>query len=151
MNDIESILDFIKASEGLKLTERSESYKSDGTKESVAEHSWRLALLASCLIPYYTNLDAAKVLTICLVHDLPEMITGDISASQVELHALKADAEKAAAEEVFSKLPSKSGIIEKLCFDYMNADSPEAKFVKALDKAETIIQHNQGNNPEDFN
>lgn len=27
----------------------------------------------------------------------------------------------------------------------------ESKLVKALDKIETIIQHNQGNNPEDFN
>lgn len=34
--------------------------------------------------------------------------------------------------------------------EYNNCSTPEAHLVKALDKAETILQHNQGKNPPDF-
>jgi putative hydrolase of HD superfamily len=41
--------------------------------------------------------------------------------------------------------------ITMLWDEYEAAESPEARLVKALDKLETILQHNQGKNPPGFN
>ena len=51
-----------------------------GRQESTAEHSFRLALLALTLIDEFPELDAKKVLSMCLIHDLGELYAGDIPA-----------------------------------------------------------------------
>lgn len=151
MDSVARILEFIKACERLKDTPRSASHTSSGKRESVAEHSWRMALLASCLLPYFSELDAGKVLTMCLVHDLPEQITGDISAAELKDPDNKVSSEFAAAEELFSLLPEDiQHRVMSIYKDYSYIESAEASFAKAIDKAETIIQHNQGKNPDTF-
>ena len=64
---------------------------------------------------------------------------------------LKSAQEKADLLQLTSNLdaPLRSEIMA-LWQDYEDAASPEAKAVKALDKLETILQHNQGQNPPDF-
>ena len=47
--------------------------------ESVAAHSWGMAILALKLCPPELNLE--RVLTLCLVHDLPEVVVGDLTPS----------------------------------------------------------------------
>ena len=152
MESIGKILDFIKSCEKLKDTPRSASHTSSGKRESVAEHSWRMALLAVCLLPYFPELDAKKVLTMCLIHDLPEQITGDVSAAELPDAQNKLSSERSAAADLFSLLPEDLYRLLTLEYDdYSFINSPEARFAKAIDKAETIIQHNQGSNSEDFN
>ncbi|WP_281550079.1 HD domain-containing protein [Murimonas intestini] len=150
MEKIREYLDFIRETENLKSTLRT-AWTARGRQESTAEHSWRLALLAGVFLEEYPCLDAVRVYQLCLVHDLGEIYDGDISAALRPDEELKHKKEKQSVEKVFSLLPGSSG---KKWLDiwreYDENLTPEAHLVKALDKAETIIQHNQGRNPEDF-
>lgn len=80
-------LNFIKEVEGLKSTLRT-AWTVSGRQESTAEHSWRLALGAAVLCHEFPELDREKVMLMCLVHDLGELYSGDVSA------ALRPDAGK---------------------------------------------------------
>ena len=76
--------DFLKilsVTEKLKCNTR-HCYTSTGRHESVAEHSWRLALMAMLLTPEFPHADMDKVIRICLIHDLGEAFTGDIPSFQ---------------------------------------------------------------------
>ena len=74
-----SFLDFLDKAEKLKCNTR-HSWTSSGRHESVAEHSWRLALMAMLLGEQFSDLDRNKVIKMCLIHDLGEAVTGDIPA-----------------------------------------------------------------------
>ena len=92
-------------------------------------------MLAMVLCGEYPRLDRLRVLQLALVHDLGETYDGDIPAV--------AQGDPAAKERVEREL---RGVWE----EYEACRTPEAKLVKALDKAETILQHNQGQNPSGF-
>ncbi|HET7109719.1 MAG TPA: HD domain-containing protein, partial [Gemmatimonadales bacterium] len=79
--DLVGMLEFLRSAEQLKSTLRT-CYASTGRQESVAEHSWRLALMAMLLRHEFPELDAEKVLRMCLIHDLGEAIGGDIPAPE---------------------------------------------------------------------
>ena len=78
--EVEEYTDFIKDAEGLKSTLRT-AWTAEGRQESTAEHSWRLALFAGVMCREFPELDREKVLMMCLVHDLGERYSGDISAA----------------------------------------------------------------------
>ena len=73
------LLDILSVAEKLKCNTR-HSYTSSGRKESVAEHSWRLALMALLLRDEFPEADMDRVLRMCIIHDLGEAFTGDIPA-----------------------------------------------------------------------
>lgn len=147
---LENIVAFVQELERLKNITRT-AWTSGGRQESTAEHSWRLALFAAVMLDYFPELNAVKVLLFALLHDIGELYTGDISATEHPDPKQKYCEELAAAQRVFSLLDSSQGdALLALWQEYETAKSPEAKLVKALDKAETIIQHNQGKNPPDF-
>lgn len=79
-SEVEAYTDFIKEAEGLKSTLRT-AWTAEGRQESTAEHSWRLALFAGVMCRGFPELDREKVLMMCLVHDLGERYSGDISAA----------------------------------------------------------------------
>ena len=133
MEKLERYLQFMREAERLKNVLRS-ARTSTGRHESTAEHTWRLALLALVLADEKPELDLPRVLAMCLVHDLGEAYEGDIPAVAQCDPASKAAAELAAMERLTPLLPAEAA----------------ARWVKALDKAETILQHNQGANPADF-
>lgn len=142
-------LEFIKQAERLKSVVR-EAWTTTGRRESTAEHSWRLALLAMLLAPSF-EVDMEKTLMMCLIHDLGELYVGDISAASNPDEAQKHAQEERDVRSVLSLLPEAQGeMLLSLWQEYNDNSTPEAKLVKALDKAETIIQHNQGENPPDF-
>ena len=154
--DIAGVLDFLRAAERLKSTTRT-GYTSSGQQESVAEHTWRLCLMAMVLRPAFSDIDFAKLLKICIIHDLGEAIHGDVSAPEQARRAAegvsagKSDQERRDLLELLEPLPP--GLrdeIAGLWDEYEAAESPEAKLAKGLDKLETIMQHNQGLNPPDF-
>src|SRR3954471_2736671 len=96
--DIDGILSFLRAAERLKTVTRS-AYTSTGEQESVAEHTWRLALMAMLLAPSFPDVPFARLVKICIVHDLGEAIGGDIPApEQARRKASGASAGKAADE-----------------------------------------------------
>lgn len=147
-NDIASLLDFLRRAEALKSTLRT-TWTQSGRQESAAEHSWRLCLFAMLVSREYPDLDALKVLQLCVVHDLGEAIHGDIPApEQTEAKDVQ---ERLDMIDLLRPLPD--GLQKEfltLWDDYEFVKSPEARLVKALDKLETLLQQAQGHNPSDF-
>src|SRR5690349_10253668 len=154
--DLAGILAFLRSAERLKTTDRS-AYTSTGRRESAAEHTWRLCLMALVLAPEFPDADFAKLVRICLVHDLGEAVSGDVPAPEQARRlaedptARKAPQERSDLLTLVAPLPeSRRNEIVALWDEYEAAATPEARLAKALDKLETILQHNQGNNPSDF-
>jgi putative hydrolase of HD superfamily len=153
--ELAGILDFLRAAEALKVNTRS-AHTSAGEKESVAEHTWRLCLMAVVLSPSVPGVDFARLMRICIVHDLGEAIGGDIPAPEQARRAEGGGERKAAGErrdlvQLVSPLPAaRRDEILALWDEYEAARSAEARLAKALDKLETILQHTQGRNPPDF-
>jgi putative hydrolase of HD superfamily len=148
---IKKVISFIEESEKLKSVVRT-AWTSKGRRESTAEHSWHLALLASVMFDYFPELDLSKILMMSLIHDVGEIYEGDISAALRPDKDIKYNTEFQAAQSVFAILPEpQASRMMDIWREYNNNSTLEAKLVKALDKAETIIQHNQGDNPPDFN
>jgi putative hydrolase of HD superfamily len=148
--DIDGVLQFLRAAEQLKNTHRS-AWTSGGQPESVAEHTWRLCLMALVLRDAFPEVDFARLVQICIIHDLGEAIGGDIPATHQVPGESKAAQERADLLELLQPLPAPiRDRITALWDEYEAAETPEAKLAKALDKLETIMQHNQGRNPPDF-
>ena len=149
-SEIAGTLDFLRAAERLKSTSRS-GYTSAGERESVAAHTWRLCLMALVLEKAFPDVDFARLVKICLVHDLGEAIGGDIPAPEQTAMGDKSAQERADLLTLVAPLPAAvRAEIVALWDEYEAAATPEARLAKALDKLETILQHNQGRNPADF-
>ena len=148
--DFLNIISFLQNIEPLKKTVRT-AWTQTGQQETTAEHSWRLAVLVMCLTPYFPEVNATTALEMALVHDLAEAVTGDTSAATKPDHTTKEKDERAAFAQLIAPLPADlAAHFTELFAAYLTNATPEAHLVKALDKAETIIQHNQGANPPDF-
>lgn len=148
--DPAGLLDFLRAAEKLKTVKRS-AWTSAGEPESVAEHTWRVCLMALLLRDSYPGIDFVRLLSLCVVHDLGEAIGGDIPAPEQVGSPGKSTRERQDLLLLLQPLPEPSRQqITALWDEYERAATPEARLAKALDKLETIIQHNQGSNPPDF-
>ena len=148
--DLQGCLAFLREAERLKSVLRS-AHSSSGRQESTAEHTWRLCLLAMVFESEFKGLDFTRMLKLCVLHDLGEALSGDIPAVEQQNSPHKSAQERADLQTLMQSLPADiSGTFMALWEDYENAISPEAKVVKGLDKLETILQHNQGQNPPNF-
>lgn len=147
---IRQMVDFADELELLKSVERT-AWSSCGRRESTAEHSWRVALLAGIFAMEQKDLDLEKVLLMSLVHDLGEIYEGDLCAVAMPDRQMKEQAEKRAMNKLLLLLPGDLGEkIRKVWEEYEKAQTKEARFVKAMDKGETILQHCRGVNPPGF-
>ena len=136
-----TLLDFLAQAEKLKCNTR-HSWTSSDRHESVAEHSWRLVLMAYLMKDEFPDTDIAKVMLMCAVHDLGEAVTGDIPAFE----KTKADeqVEEKAIAGLFDTLPEPYHTeLTQLFAEMEERKTPEAKLYKALDKLEALIQHNE--------
>jgi putative hydrolase of HD superfamily len=154
--ELDGLLKFLRDAERLKNVRRS-AYTSDGHQESVAEHSWRLTLMATLLAREFPDVDVARLIRMCIVHDLGEAIGGDIPAPEQARRVSEGALEgKSAAERrdlltLLEPLPtSMRDDILSLWDEYEGAETLTARLAKALDKLETILQHTQGLNPPGF-
>ena len=149
-DELDGVLAFLRAAERLKTVTRS-GWTSTGKAESVAEHTWRLCLMAMVLYGRAEDIDLARLLKMCLIHDLGEAIGGDVPAPAQVAASPKAGQERADLLSLVEPLAAggRREILE-LWDEYEAASSPEAKLAKGLDKLETILQHTQGRNPDDF-
>ncbi|MEO1404460.1 MAG: HD domain-containing protein [Cyanobacteria bacterium J06635_1] len=144
-------ISFIQQAEQLKDVLRS-AYTSSGRQESTAAHTWRLCLMAMVFEQEFEDIDFAKLLKICIIHDLGEAISGDIPATEQHPDQNKAAQERADLMTLMEPLDEvRRNEFLTLWDEYEQASSPEAVMVKGLDKLETIIQHNQGMNPPTIN
>jgi putative hydrolase of HD superfamily len=108
--------------------------------------------MAMLIQPSVPDVDFARLIKICIVHDLGEAIGGDIPApEQSRRGSSKSDAERRDLVSLLEPLPDgQKQEILSLWDEYESAASPEARLAKGLDKLETILQHTQGRNPPDF-
>jgi putative hydrolase of HD superfamily len=150
MDRILGTLEFLRQAERLKSTLRS-GYTSTGRPESTAEHTWRLCLMALVLSDEFETLDLLHLIKLCIVHDLGEALNGDIPAV-LQTEGFDKSAQERADLGVLTEAlhPEMRAEILALWEEYEAASSPEAVVAKGLDKLETILQHNQGQNPADF-
>jgi putative hydrolases of HD superfamily len=152
MNSSEAsgILAFLREAERLKNVYRT-SWTSGGQPESTASHTWRLCLMALVFEVYFPDIDMGRVLKMCVIHDLGEAIHGDIPAIHQTANAPKSSQERKDLLQLLDPLPTAiQQEIVNLWDEYEGAATPEARVAKALDKLETLLQHNQGANPADF-
>jgi putative hydrolase of HD superfamily len=97
--------------------------------ESVASHSWGMSALALRLCP--EHLDLSKVLSLCIIHDIPEIIVGDLTPQDDCTN--KAKDEHIAMSEI---APQWLHLFE----EYEAGKTDEAKFVKQIDKLDMALQ-----------
>ncbi len=149
-SELDGVLAFLREAERLKTVTRS-AWTSEAQPESVAEHTWRVCLMAMLLYGGAPDVDLARLLRMCLVHDLGEALGGDVPAPQQEAAAPKAGQERADLLRLTAPLPARlRDEIVELWDEYEAAATAEARLAKGLDKLETILQHTQGRNPADF-
>ena len=134
-------LDILHVAERLKDTPR-HCTTSKGKTESVAEHSWRISLMAFLLRHEFPDLDMDKVVDMCLIHDLGECFTGDIPTF------LKTDTDRQTEDSLLEQwirsLPAEiSSDLTALYREMEAQETAESKVYKAMDKLEAVIQHNE--------
>ncbi len=141
--EIEDILSFLSRTKGLETIERyNASLKNN--RNTVAEHSWRLGIMAFVIASQYRiRVDMTRVLIFALLHDIAEAKTGDIDAytqatGGAELLERRRASEKDAMHELTSDLCFGASIHD-LWQEYEGQATLEAKFIKALDKIEGFL------------
>ena len=144
--DVASVFDFLVVAEKLKTVKR-DLVKSDGEFESSADHSWMMGLMAILFEPKLKNkVDMARVMELVVVHDLVEAVAGDVplreQMSDSGAKKKKIETEQMAIEKMRAMLPEELGDeICELWQEYEELKTPEAKYVRALDKLEAIVQN----------
>lgn len=137
------LLEILSKAGRLKTTTR-HCYTEENRKESVADHSWRMALMAMLLSrePEFAQTDMNKVIRMCLIHDLGEAFTGDIPSFE------KTTSDESREDAYFLDWVNSFPDAQKdewICLLREMADlqTKEAKTYKALDKLEAVISHNE--------
>ena len=115
-----------------------------GRNENDAEHAWHMAIMAYLLKEYANEeVDIAKVMLMCLIHDVVEIDAGDTYAYDKEAQKTQKAREEAAKERIYSLLPEDQKKEFTAIFDEFEAyESAEAKFVHALDNLQPLILNN---------
>ena len=139
--DARTLIDTLAVAGRLKDTTR-HCYTPGGRKESVAEHSWRITLMAYWISDEFPEANLEKLLKMCLIHDLGEAFTGDIpSFEKTEVN------EEREAELLFKwtkSLPEPFATeMMELYREMEERKTLEARIYKALDNMEALISHNE--------
>ncbi|MBP3728851.1 MAG: HD domain-containing protein [Lachnospiraceae bacterium] len=139
--EAQRFLEVLHLAERLKDTLR-HCYTSKGRRESVAEHSWRMTLMAYLVSDAFPGADLLKILKMCLIHDLGEAFTGDIPVFQKTPE--DEEKEEAALREWVASLPSPfREEMRDLYREMQQLQTEEARIYKAMDALEAVIQHNE--------
>ena len=137
----ENLLELLHTAGQLKDTTR-HCYTPGGRHESVAEHSWRLALMAFWLRDEFPELDMSRVVQMCLIHDLGEAFTGDIPV--FDKTAADEEREEQLLFSWVATIPEPLHTdMRQLYREMEERATPEAKLYKALDGLEALISHNE--------
>lgn len=103
--------------------------------ESVAEHSYSVALSALILAP--KDMDRNKLIKMALIHDIQEIYAGDFTPYDNITLQEKAGLELSAAQKIAKDLNTPEML--SLFMEYEQGESKEAKFIKDLDRMDAVI------------
>lgn len=137
-------LRFIAELDKLKQVERRTYLLDQSRRETVAEHSWHIAVMALLLAEYSNaaSLDLSKVIRMTLVHDIVEIDAGDTFCYDAQGNADKAQREQRAADRLFGLLPDdQAAEMRDLWEEFEARDTAEARFAAALDRLQPLC-HN---------
>ena len=115
-----------------------------GRNENDAEHSWHMAIMAYLLREYSNEpVDIARVMLMCLIHDVVEIDAGDTYAYDEASLATQQEREDNAKERLFSMLPQDQAEELTEIFEEFEAyETPESKFAHAMDNLQPVILNN---------
>lgn len=135
------LLEALHTAERLKDTTR-HCYTSGGRHESVAEHSWRAALMAYFMKDEFPEADFDKIIRMLLIHDLGECFTGDIPTfAKTKSHE---ETEEKLLNNWVSTLPEPFCTeMAALYREMEERQTIEAKIYKCIDGLEAVIAHNE--------
>lgn len=137
----EKLTEILNLAENLKKNTR-HSWLSNGRRESVAEHSWRLSLFAFFVKDEFPHADMDKVIKMCIFHDIGEAFTGDIPSFYKTEN--DEENEKNMLDDWLVSLPQPyKDELTDLFAEMEQMQTVEANIWKALDKLEASIQHNE--------
>ena len=134
-------LDFILEIDKEKSIFRQTHLSGHGRAENDAEHAWHMAVMAWLLREYANeDVDVAKVMMMCLIHDIVEIDAGDTYAYDPAGLQTQQAREDAAKERIYSLLPEDQKAELIAMFDeFENWSSPEARFAHALDNLQPLM------------
>lgn len=142
MQDLENLVDFFVEIESLKKTLRYSTCP-ENVRDSSADHSWKLAFMASILDGEVKGLNHYHAVQICLVHDLAESIVGDVDSYRIVLGEItreqKYQMEEEAMRTIKDKVPRIGHRIYDLWIEFEECKTQEAKYARALDKVEALV------------
>lgn len=148
-SSLEGRLVFLREVDKLKGVLRQSRLTFDpARRENDAEHSWHLALMAVVLVDHAapadggSPIDLVQVLRMVLVHDLVEIHAGDTFLYDDAARASQAAREAAAADRLFGMLDEPMRAELRGAWEEFEARiSPEARFARALDRAQPVLQN----------
>lgn len=137
-------LDFILEIDKEKNILRQTHLSGHGRRENDSEHAWHMAIMAYLLRDYSNEpVDIAKVMLMCLIHDIVEIDAGDTYAYDAEGLKTQKEREDAAKERIFSLLPEdqKEELIA-LFDEFEDFSTAESKFAHAMDNLQPLLLNN---------
>lgn len=144
MENLRRLVDFFSEISALKRHLRYGQEKSP-LSESVADHSWRLGVMSFFVAKEMNlDLDTEKIIKLSLIHDLGEYLGGDVDYRNVSNGKISREEKERMEKMSFGKLlcflPQKSrSEFEALWSEYEKCETPESRYIKALDKIETTL------------
>jgi len=115
-----------------------------GRRENDAEHSWHMAVMAYLLREHANEeVDIARVMLMCLIHDIVEIDAGDTYAYDADALKTQKEREDAAKQRIFSMLPKDQAEELIALFDEFEAyETAESRFAHAMDNVQPLILNN---------
>ncbi|MBK3624896.1 HD domain-containing protein [Streptomyces sp. MBT49] len=147
--DLTPVARFLYEAGTLKNTKRTGWWMA-GIKdpESVADHSWRVALIAS-IIAKLEDADPARAALLAVWHDTGETRTGDVNHLGKKYAGDEADPRDIVADQVATFPEGLAQVVLEVVAEYEAKESPEAVCARDADKLECMIQgieyRDQGN------
>lgn len=104
-------------------------------KESVAEHSFSVSFIAFVMAQLEPDVDALKLIAMCLVHDLPEVKTGDLNYVQKKYVTAN---ENRAVKHIVKNLPFGTKLSD-LIAEFNERRTMESKLAHDADQLALIL------------
>lgn len=145
MNErLEKQIAFILEADKEKNILRQTHLTEHGRRENDAEHAWHMAMMAYLLKEYSNReIDIAKVMIMCLIHDIVEIDAGDTYCFDEEAKKSQKEREDAAKERIFSLLPEDQKEEFSALFDeFEENETAEANFAHTMDNFQPLLLNN---------